>query len=57
MKRLFRRVWFCWLRDQHWTMTFHGYWPSRWAHCSGCGKLLMEPHEVECLGITAANER
>jgi hypothetical protein len=51
MKTLFRRVYFCWLRDRHWTMTFHGYWPSCWAHCSCCGALIMGPHEDPFVGV------
>ncbi len=57
MKTLWRRIFYCWLNDRHWTMTYHGYWPSRWAHCSCCGELIMEPHEVECLSIAVASAR
>ena len=47
MKTLLRRIFQCWLLDRHWTSVAHGYAPAQWAHCSGCGKLLYGPHEIE----------
>ncbi len=46
MKTLLRRVFFCWLRDSHWTSTVHGYYPAQWANCSCCGRLLFAPHQI-----------